>query len=175
MKQEIILRETQITDAQRFFEMISSPAFLYFGWEMKTVEEAQEYLLKQAERNLMWKKTEDMFSIIVEEEVVGAVWVIRMAHRYHVGEIGYFVDEKYWKKGIATKAVLLLEKKAFEELSFQRLTIILKPINVPSEKVAIKAWYQKEWLLKSEIRNPDGSLHDGCIYAKLKTEFLKKV
>jgi RimJ/RimL family protein N-acetyltransferase len=168
------LRVTSVVDAPRFFEMISSEKYMYFWWNMSSIDDAYDYLLRQQERNLLWGKTEDMYSILFDGKVIGSVWVIRMQHRKHVWEIGYFVDDAYWWKWIATQAVHMIEKIAFEDLWFQRLVIILKPINVASERVAIKAGYTNEWLLHGEIRNPDGSLWDAYIYAKLKTQYLEE-
>jgi RimJ/RimL family protein N-acetyltransferase len=40
-----------------------------------------------------------------------------------MGELGYFVDEKYWGKGIATEAVKLAEKIGFGKLGLKRIEI----------------------------------------------------
>lgn len=169
--ENITLRYSGIQDAQRFYEMISSEKYLYFWWRMTSVDDALDYFQRQQQRYEAWYRTEHMYSIILDEKVIGSVWIVCIQHRRHVGEIGYFVDEAYWGKGIATQAVKMVEKLWFEDLWFQRLTIVLKPENVASEKVAIKSGYTKEAYLHSEIRNPEGTLHDALLYAKLKTQY----
>lgn len=55
----------------------------------------------------------------------------------HIGELGYFVDRKYFNRGIAFEAVKELEKITFEKLGIDRLEIRMDPRNKASEKVAI--------------------------------------
>lgn len=45
----------------------------------------------------------------------------------HIGELGYFVDRKYFNRGIASEVVKELEKIAFEKLGIDRLEIRMDP------------------------------------------------
>ena len=102
------------------------------------------------------------------KKVVGAIGVRINCNRKHIGEIGYFVDENYWGKGITTKAVKLIENVCFKKLKLTRIEIIMQPENIASVKVAIKNHYLKEGLLKKVVKGKDGKMKDCFLYAKVK-------
>ena len=83
------------------------------------------------------------------------------------GEIGYFVDEHYCGKGIATKAVKLLEKIAFKEFNLKRIQLVNDLKNDASIKVAIKCGYKKEGIMKKAIKSGN-KIIDCYLYAKTK-------
>ena len=106
------------------------------------------------------------FTILHKGEVIGGIGIKIDQHRKHIGEIGYFLDEVYWGRGITTKAVKMVEKKAIKEFKIKRLTIIMDPRNKASERVAIKAGYKKEGLMRGAVEQK-GKLKDALLYAKV--------
>lgn len=160
----IILRLQQISDAQRFFEILNNPNFLYFSSQPESVEAERKWLegnTKRVEEHKEWN-----YTIMKGEEIVGGIGVKVNAHRPFIGEIGYFVDEQYWGQGIATKAVRLLEEICIRELRMTRIELLMQPENKGSECVAIKNNYLKEGFLKKAIKHKDGTLKDCYLYAK---------
>ncbi len=81
--------------------------------------------------------------------MVGGCGIKIDQHRTFIGEIGYFLDEEYWGKGIVTKAVKILEKIGFQKLGLKRIEVLMDPRNIGSEKVAIKCGYKKEGTMKN--------------------------
>lgn len=66
------------------------------------------------------------------------------------------------------EAVKLLEQKCLTDFKLSRIEIIMQPENIASEKVAIKAGYEKEGLLRNFIENKkEGKLKDVWMYAKV--------
>ena len=53
-------------------------------------------------------------------------------------EIGYMIDQPFWRKGIASEAAIATRDYALEELGKQRLISLIRPINIPSQGVAAK-------------------------------------
>ena len=102
----------------------------------------RKWLRGNAERrknNTNWN-----YAIIYGKEIVGGLGVKINYHRKYIGEIGYFIDEKYWGRGIASRAVKLAEAICFKKLKLKRIEILMQPANRASEKVAIKNGYLKE-------------------------------
>ena len=160
----ITLRLQQISDADRFFEILTNPDFLYFGSQPESVEAELAWLEGNEKRFI--ELTEWNYTIMMGDEIVGGIGVKINKHRSFIGEIGYFIDEAYWGQGIATEAVKLLEEICIRELRMTRIELLMLPENIASEKVAIKSGYRKEGLLQKALLHKDGSKRDCLLYAK---------
>ena len=163
----ITIRPQRPSDANRFFEILNNDNFVYFGARPKTLKEEIKFLKK----NTAWRKNNfaHNFSIILGKTVVGACGIHINQHRTFIGEIGYFVDEQYWGKGIATQTVKFLEKLGFGKLKLNRIEILMDPRNKASEKVAIKCGYKKEGLMKKVVFSKRTNTYRDCyLYAKVK-------
>ena len=161
---KVEIRSQRLSDAKRFYEILNNDNFKLFDVRPSSVEAEKEYLKlnkKKAKENFEYN-----FTILFNGNVAGAIGVKIDQHRKHVGEIGYFVDEKYWGKGLAVKAVKWLEKYCFKELGLKRITLVLSIKNKASERVAIKAGYKKEGIMKKCL-GVFGKYHDSYLYAKV--------
>lgn len=161
----IELRLQKTSDAKRFYEILSNSNFKYFEVQPKSIEDERNWLKENPERRK--KNTEWNYTILHNKKVVGAIGVKINYHRNYIGEIGYFLDEKYWRKGIVSEAVKLIEGICFNELRLSRIEIVVQPENKASEKVAIKNKYLKEGLLKKALKGKDGKMKDCFLYAKV--------
>lgn len=163
MNKKATIRYQQIGDAKRFYEILNSPNFTYFPSKPKTIKEESDFLRRNKE--WMEKKVWFNFTILYGKEVVGAVGIHMESHRPYCGEVGYFVDEASWGKGIAVDAVRLIEIFAFEELSMIRIEINMVKANKASERVAIKAGYRKEGIARKKLML-NGKGLDCYVYGK---------
>ena len=159
----IKLRYQRVSDAKRFLEILSNPNFIYFSAKPSTVEEEKRFL--RANTRKRREKTEFNHSIICRNKVIGAIGIRIDRFRSYIGEIGYFVDETYWNKGVATKAVSLLEKSAFASLGIKRIEILMDKRNAASRRVAVKSGYKKEGIARKKLLLA-GKSHDCYVYAK---------
>lgn len=167
MPSQIKIRPQKVSDAKRFFEILNNDNFLYFQARPKTVKEEVKFLKK----NPGWRKKNfaHNFTILRGKEVIGACGIHVNQHRQHIGEIGYFVEEKYWGQGVASQAVKLLEKIGFGKLKLRRIEILMDPRNKASEKVAIKTGYKKEGVMKKVVFSKRLQTYRDCyLYAKVK-------
>jgi len=162
---KIEIRLQEISEAKRFYEILSNPNFIYFSANPKSVEDEENWLKESYKSLADWSQYN--YTVLYDGEIAGWIWVKINAHRKYIGEIWYFIDEKFWWKGITTEAVKLLEKKCFSDLKLERIEIVMQPENIASEKVAIKAGYIKEWLLKKVLKDREGNLKDAYLYAKV--------
>ncbi len=167
MMAKVELRRSRLSDAKHYYDILSNPNFIYFAFTPKSVEEEVKYIKDARVRSKQGK--EDGFAVLYNGKHVGGCGIKIDQHRKHVGEIGYFIDEEYWGKGIASKAVKMVEKFATKKYGTKRFEILVIPKNKASIKVALKCGYKREGLLKKKLPAPNGKGHvDAYIYAKVK-------
>ncbi|MCF7795432.1 GNAT family N-acetyltransferase [Patescibacteria group bacterium] len=162
---KVKIRKQRVADAKRFYEILNNPNFKYFHICPKDVEAEKDFLRQNTKKRK--NNIEYNYAILFNGKLVGGCGIKINQHRTFIGEIGYFLDEKYWGKGITTKAVKILEKIGFEELDLKRIEIIMDPRNIASEKVAIKCAYKKEGTMKKAIKDGD-KFSNAYLYAKVK-------
>jgi ribosomal-protein-alanine N-acetyltransferase len=72
--------------------------------------------------------------------------------RDHLAEIGYWVAEDYWGKGIATAALGQMTEYAFNSRNFRKLFAPVLGPNIASMRVLEKCGYHREGILKDEVQ-----------------------
>lgn len=165
MVTKIELRKQRISDAKRFFEILNNPNFKYFRVCPKDIEAEKEFLRQNAKK--LKNNLEYNYTILYNDKLVGGCGIKINQSRTFIGAIGYFLDEEYWGKGIATKTVKILEKIGFQKLGLKRIEIMMNPKNLGSEKVAIKSGYKKEGTMKKSLKDGE-KLSDSHLYAKVR-------
>ena len=110
-------------------------------------------------------------AIDVEGEAVGGIGFSRGddIERYSA-EIGYWLGERYWSRGIATEALLLVTEGLFERGNLLRLFAVPFADNTASVRVLEKAGYTREALLRwSAVKH--GAPRDQLLYARVNTRW----
>lgn len=110
------------------------------------------------------------FAIIVDDKVVGSIGVFRQENIHRqTAELGYYIAEKYWGKGIMTEAVTQICEHVFEKSDIIRIFAEPFAYNEASCRVLEKAGFQYEGTLRSNaVKN--GKIIDMKMYSLLKTE-----
>jgi RimJ/RimL family protein N-acetyltransferase len=83
---------------------------------------------------------------------VGVGWVGDREER--VGEVGYWMRKEARGRGLTTRAVRLASRWALSELGCERLQLRADEQNLPSQRVAEKAGFTREGVLRSVHFNP---------------------
>ncbi len=83
----------------------------------------------------------------------------------HKAEIGYWLAEKHWGKGIMTGAVRIICRFGFEKLGLRRIYAAVFPGNRASARVLEKAGFVFEGRLRN-LYEKGGKMIDGLMYAK---------
>ena len=87
---------------------------------------------------------------------VGSVGIQpQIGWKSHSAEIGYWVGEPYWGKGIATEALRQMTRIGLEDLGYQKLFAPVLAPNVGSMKVLEKCGYVREGILRGEVYKDD--------------------
>lgn len=112
-----------------------------------TEKNAEEFIKRQDNSDM-----EKVFAIDYNGELCGLVGLILQKDVYRKSaEIGYWIGEPFWGKGIATKAVELITEYAFDELKLIRIFAGAFEYNVGSMKVLEKNGFQKEGISKKMV------------------------
>ncbi len=95
--------------------------------------------------------------------------VVLLARPQLVGELAYVVAPAARGRGLASEAIRLLSGWAFGDLGLARLELRIEPTNTASQRVAVKAGFQREGLLRSAFVLR-GRRTDVVLYSRLPTD-----
>jgi ribosomal-protein-serine acetyltransferase len=80
-------------------------------------------------------------------------------------EIGYWVHTAHTKRGYATEAVGILLGMLRDRLGMKRVEIRCHSENRASRRVAERAGFEMEGILRNDSRGVDGSLRSTCVFS----------
>lgn len=108
------------------------------------------------------------FAVVYGGEVVGSVGIFRQENiHFKTAELGYYIGENFWNKGIATEAVALACRYVFENSDIMRIYAEPFARNKASCRVLEKAGFQFEGTLHANaVKN--GVVEDMNMYALIK-------
>jgi len=120
------------------------------------------------------KDSQYAFAITYEGKVIGSIGVFRKENVHRLtAELGYYIAEPYWGKGIMTVAVKQMCAYVFENTNIVRIFAEPYAHNAASCRVLEKSGFQFEGLLrKNAIKN--GNSVDMKMYAILRPPVYKK-
>jgi [ribosomal protein S5]-alanine N-acetyltransferase len=111
------------------------------------------------------------FAIVADNLIVGSIGIVSKDDIYRKNfEIGYFLGESHWGKGIITKAIKAATSYAFN--NFDIIRVYAEPFadNTRSRRALDKAgFFLEATFRKNVIKN--GIIKDSCIYSVLKEDF----
>ena len=114
------------------------------------------------------KEPDRIQAIEVDGKAVGCIGVDLHKDIERVsGEIGYWIGEPYWGRGITTEAVRAVCTPYFNSFDLSRIYAGVLAWNPASVRVLEKAGFQKEGILKNAVIK-DGKVMDSLLYAKYK-------
>ncbi len=149
--ENVRLRKFRISDISKLYELANNE---------KVSENLRDafpnpYTLKDAEafiKNCLKQDPVLTFAIEYSEEYVGNIGLIPGQDVYRgSAEIGYFIGEQYWNKGITTKAVRILTDYGFSELDIVRIHTGIFEYNTASMKVLENCGYSKDCIFKKSV------------------------
>lgn len=127
-----------------------------------TSEDAKWWLQVGSKENAMVK------AVQWNNEFCGVIGIYTQAFEYaHAAEIGYWLAEPFWNRGIATEAIKAFSKLIFTTTNLKRLYNPVTTKNIASVRVMEKAGYQLEGTLKDSVCHHN-ELFDEKLFALLR-------
>lgn len=161
----IILRDYEKRDARRLQMLANNENVTRY----MTTAFPYPYTGKDAEWWVSSGCNEGVVKVIEHNgEFVGSVGATPKTEEHsRTALIGYWIGESYWGKGLACEALKKLTTFMFSTTEIVRLEANIYSSNKPSMKVAEKAGYQKEAVLRRAVFK-NGEYYDEYIYSRLK-------
>ena len=166
----MIIRKWEMADAKDLAKALSNKKVqdnLRDGLTYPYTEQDGEYYITsmlEADENDTFA-----FAIIVDGKVAGSIGVFRQGNIHRLtAELGYYIGEEYWGRGIMTKAVKQICEYVFEHSDIIRIYAEPFSYNIASCRVLEKAGFQYEGTLRNNaIKN--GKVLDMKMYSLLKS------
>jgi ribosomal-protein-alanine N-acetyltransferase len=119
-------------------------------------------------KSVVRAQPETNFAIEVEGTAVGGIAFHVQSDVERVGaELGYWLGEKYWGRGIATAAVRAVTEHALATHGLRRVFALPFAHNRASARVLEKAGFTLEGVLRSSALK-DGQVLDQLLYARIR-------
>lgn len=108
----------------------------------------------------------------MDGKAVGSIGVFVMDDVYEKSaELGYWLAEEYWGKGIMTEAVKNICREAYDKFDIVRIFAEPFEHNKASRKVLEKAGFTCEGIMRDGVFK-NGKVYSYYMYSLLKTEIL---
>lgn len=108
------------------------------------------------------------FAITVDNIAIGSIGIFRQGNIHRrTAELGYYIAEEYWGKGIMTEAVRQICEYVFSKSDIIRIFAEPFAYNIASCRVLEKAGFQCEGTLRSNALK-NGKVMDMKMYSKIK-------
>ena len=102
------------------------------------------------------------------DQVIGSINLRFGEH--DTAEISYFLRTSARGRGIATRAVRLVVRWAFEDLGIERIELRVHPDNTASRRVAERVGFAREGVERASRAWPDGTRFDSIVFSLLATD-----
>jgi RimJ/RimL family protein N-acetyltransferase len=170
---DFIVRQMEIEDADTFSRFIiknkkrlapSSPV------TVRTVTDAESAKKFIANRNELTNRKEQFtFTLFQNDNRIPIANLVIKSIDWTVpkGEIGYYIDEDFERKGITTQFVNTICNYAFKHLGFNKLFMRIRNENIGSKRIAEKNGFGIEGIMLKDFRNHENVLVDLIYYSKL--------
>jgi ribosomal-protein-alanine N-acetyltransferase len=126
-----------------------------------TLSDAEEFLFKVRQQD-----PRTFFALATEAQVIGGIGLGpgEDVHRF-TAEMGFWLAEPFWGKGIMTEAVKRFTELAWERYQLQRIYAEPYTTNPASARVLEKAGYSLEGTMRANVFK-GGRVLDQYLYAK---------
>ncbi len=164
---DVKLRPFRLSDSLRLVELANNENIarnLRDGFPNPyTPEHAESWILKMKDLD-----PPTIFAIEYKGIYVGNIGLSIGVDVYRKSaEVGYFIGEEYWNKGIATKALDLICQYGFDNLDIVRIHTGVYEHNLASQRVLEKCGFIREGVFKMAVYKRDKFWNE-VRYAKVK-------
>jgi RimJ/RimL family protein N-acetyltransferase len=121
-------------------------------------------------RNALSLTPVTIFAIANAKEAIGGIGlhIMEDVHRF-TAEMGYWLGEPFWGRGIMSAIVKEFVPFAFDSFELNRIFAMPYATNTPSIRVLKKAGFEYEGVLRANVYK-DGKVLDQAVYSKINVE-----
>jgi len=145
----LMLREMTWDDLDFVATMLADPRVMRHYPKCYSRDEAKAWVQKQLDR---YRDDGHGLWLVVSREtgaLVGQVGLLRQqVDGVDEPEIGYLIYAPYWQRGYATESTAAVRDFAFTVLGKERVISLIRPVNIPSQRVALRIGLKPEKLTK---------------------------
>lgn len=147
----VTLRKFNISDSKRLAELANNKNISInlrdrFPHPYTEIH-AESFITRCLEQN-----PTTIFAIQYNNEYVGNIGLVVQKDVYRKSaEIGFFIGENYWNKGIATEAIKQIISYGINELDVIRIYADIFEYSIPSMRVLEKCGFEKEGIAKRSV------------------------
>lgn len=117
---------------------------------------------------------ETNFALAAQDELIGGIGLRMLGDVDRVSaELGYWLGEPFWQKGIATEAVRSFLPFCFRQFEIARIYAEVFSGNEPSIRVLEKCGFEPEGIMRQAVIK-DGELKDKFIFGLRREEFERR-
>ncbi len=163
---QVYIRKWKIEDAKNLAQMLNNKKVLDNLRDGLPYPYTEEHAMEYITEMLSADETKTFaFAITVNEQVAGSIGVFRCDNiHFRTAEMGYYIGETYWGKGIMTNAVKQTCDYVFKHTDIVRIFAEPFSYNIASCRVLEKSGFQFEGLLKSNAFK-NGKILDMKMYS----------
>lgn len=163
----IKIRKWKIEDAKNLAEALNNKKILdnlRDGLPYPYTESDAEWYIDSIQK----ENSNYAFAITVDDVAVGSIAVFRQGNiHFRTGELGYYLKEEFWGKGIVTESVRQIVDYIFDNTDIIRIFAEPFSFNKGSCRVLEKNGFECEGLLRSNaVKN--GKICDMKLYSIIK-------
>ncbi len=127
-----------------------------------TIEDAKKFI-----DHISIDESQVTMAIDYKDKLIGTISLVFQNDVYRKkAEIGYWIGEKYWLKGVGTIAVEYMTRYGFDVLKLHRIYAEVFENNIGSMIVLEKNGYKREGVLRDDVYK-NGKYLDTIVYGKL--------
>jgi len=162
----LLLRVMTWDDLDFIATMLADPRVMRHYPKCCSRDEAEQWVGRVIERHANHGHSFYLVSLNSSGEPIGQVGLLRQhVEGVDESEIGYLIHAPYWRQGFAVEAATAVRDFAFHTLDRERVISMIRPANIPSQRVAFRlgmkpekmtTWHDREHLVFATSRVPPG-------------------
>lgn len=173
---EITLRKIVASDLDSLFEIYSNEKlFQYSPVMLKKNKDTVANMIGHFERDFH-KRKYIFLGICLNSEpnnIVGIAEIFDYSQDVNMITIGYRLNDKFWAKGIATKAVKVMTDYLFNDIGINRIQTFVMLENIKSQNVLQRNGFVKEGIIRQGYVWKGKGVVDLILYSLLKSDTTK--
>ena len=167
----LTLRTFEISDAPAIATACRDPEIIRWTFMPAgmTVSQARDWIERAHDGFVRARALRLAIVDATDGSFVGQVGIGRLDWHERVGEVFYWVAPEARRRGAAARAARSITQWAFEVLNLARVELTVDPANLASQRVAERAGFTREGVLRSYQQFKDGRM-DAVMYSRLPSD-----